>query len=169
MNGKRPIGGRKCRRPYKRRYELHIMRRPSSAASTARPGCRSGIPSCSGMRSTPYRPPSKFKFFTEEIPSWERGLHLNPGVDRLKQTHGSRLSFHELPLRIRAKRSDVLLSRHLLNTLDAEIVLACVEIKILRRVRAQSSRPPRHRRDVCLDGVAMPVPHRLDRVHRPTG
>ena len=34
-----------------------------------------------------------------------------------------------------------------------------MEIKILRRVRAESSRrPPRHRR--LLDGVAMPVPHR---------
>ena len=29
-------------------------------------------------------------------------------------------------------------------------VLGCVEIKILRRVRAESSRrPPRHRRDAC--------------------
>ena len=54
---------------------------------------------------------------------------MNPGVDRLKQTHGSRLAFHELPVRIRkAKRSDVLLSYDLWNTLDAEIVLACVEI-----------------------------------------
>ena len=33
---------------------------------------------------------------------------------------------------------------------DATDVLACVEIKILRRVRAESSRrPPRHRRDAC--------------------
>ena len=32
----------------------------------------------------------------------------------------------------------------------------CVEIKILRRLRAESSRrPPRHRRDALLDGVAM--------------
>ena len=31
-----------------------------------------------------------------------------------------------------------------------ERVIACVEIKILRRVRAESSRrPPRHRRDAC--------------------
>ena len=30
------------------------------------------------------------------------------------------------------------------------VMLACVEIKILRRVRAESSRcPPRHRRDAC--------------------
>ena len=97
-------------------------------------------------------PPSvKIQVFHRGDSSWERGLHLNPGVDRLKQTHGSRLSFHELPLRIRkAKRSDVLLSYDLWNTLDAEIVLACVEIKILRRVRAKSSRPPpRHRRDAC--------------------
>ena len=97
-------------------------------------------------------PPSvKVQVFHRGDASWERGLHLNPGVERLKQTHGSRLAFHELPLRIRkAKRSDVLLSYDLWNTLDAEIVLACVEIKILRRVRAESSRPPpRHRRDAC--------------------
>jgi hypothetical protein len=32
----------------------------------------------------------------------------------------------------------------------AQNVIACVEIKILRRVRAESSRqPPRHRRDAC--------------------
>ena len=32
----------------------------------------------------------------------------------------------------------------------AEVVFDCVEIKILRRVRAESSRrPPRHRRDAC--------------------
>ena len=36
-------------------------------------------------------------------------------------------------------------------------VIPCVEINILRRVRAESSRrPPRHRRDL-LDGVMMPV------------
>ena len=47
-------------------------------------------------------PPSvKIQVFHRGDSSWERGLHLNPGVDRLKQTHGSRLSFHELPLRIR--------------------------------------------------------------------
>ena len=71
-------------------------------------------------------PPSvKVQVFHRGDSSWERGLHLNPGVERLKQTHGSRLAFHELPLRIRkAKRSDVLLSYDLWNTLDAEIVLA---------------------------------------------
>ena len=71
-------------------------------------------------------PPSvKVQVFHRGDSSWERGLHLNPGVERLKQTHGSRLAFHELPLRIRkAKRSDVLLSYDLWNTLEAEIVLA---------------------------------------------
>ena len=40
-----------------------------------------------------------------------------------------------------------------------ELVVACVAIKILRRVRPPSShRPPRHLR--LLDGVALPVPHR---------
>ena len=33
---------------------------------------------------------------------------------------------------------------------EEQVALACVEIKILRRVRAESSRrPPRHRRDAC--------------------
>ena len=37
--------------------------------------------------------------------------------------------------------------------------LICVEIKILRRVRAESSRrPPRHRRDAC--SMAWPHHHR---------
>ena len=38
--------------------------------------------------------------------------------------------------------------------------LACVEIKVLRRVRPESSRrhPPSTRR--LLDGVAMPIPYR---------
>ena len=51
---------------------------------------------------------------------------------------------------------------------------ACVEIKILRRVCAESSRrPPRYRRDACsmarrlLDGVAMPVPRRSTEPGRP--
>ena len=36
------------------------------------------------------------------------------------------------------------------STPSVRNLLACVEIKILRRVRADSSRrPPRHRRDVC--------------------
>ena len=37
------------------------------------------------------------------------------------------------------------------------IVLDCVEIKILQRVRAKSSTPSTRR---LLDGMAMPVPHR---------
>ena len=40
-------------------------------------------------------------------------------------------------------------------------VPACVEIKILRRVRAESSRrPARHRRDTCSMAWVMSVPHR---------
>ena len=37
----------------------------------------------------------------------------------------------------------------------------CVEIKVLRRVRAESSRrPARHRRDTCSMAWVMSVPHR---------
>ena len=60
--------------------------------------------------------------------------------------------------------------RRVLFPASALAAPTCVEIKILRRVRAESSRrPPRHRRDACSlmyrmryisDGVAMPVPHR---------
>jgi hypothetical protein len=46
-----------------------------------------------------------------------------------------------LPLLLRVRRFDARAAR---------AVEACVEIKLLRRVRAESSpRPPRHRRDAC--------------------
>ena len=35
------------------------------------------------------------------------------------------------------------------RTASETVVAICVEIKILRCVRAESSRPPRHRRDTC--------------------
>ena len=42
-------------------------------------------------------------------------------------------------------------------------VSTCVEIKILRRVRAESSRrPPRHRRDACSMASRRPPRHRRD-------
>ena len=47
-------------------------------------------------------------------------------------------------------------------------VTSCVEIKLLRRVRAESSRrPPRHRRGACSMAVLMPVPHRSTEPARP--
>ena len=47
-------------------------------------------------------------------------------------------------------------------------VLRCVEIKILRRVRAEPSRrPPRPRRDACSITVAVPVRHRSTEPARP--
>ena len=51
---------------------------------------------------------------------------------------------------------------------DAARALGCVEIKILRRVRAESSRrPPRPSTRCLLDGVAMPVPRRSTEPGRP--
>ena len=66
----------------------------------------------------------------------------NPGRPRDRLEHGN--SFRENAVVALAARGNGLLKAELLDK------VACVEIKILRRVRAESSRrPPRHRRDAC--------------------
>lgn len=66
----------------------------------------------------------KVQVFHRGDGAWARGRSLNPGIDRLQAIHNNRLSFHELPLRIKKKkRSDILLSFDVWNTLVAETVL----------------------------------------------
>ena len=97
-----------------------------------------------------------------ELSSAEDGDDDGGTISLLRISHARR-GIALAALVLRAVRDAVLLwfgCRWLVNTVDLgelllnavalEFVTSCVEIKILRRVRAESSRrPPRHRRDAC--------------------
>ena len=76
------------------------------------------------------------------------GNYTSPGTPSLEESPLLRVLRRRRELRRRRRLELALLGRREGHEVDA--LEACVEIKISRRVRAESSRrPPRHRRDAC--------------------